>query len=96
MNIHTGVAFHYLVNVKSKIGFLVDGTIQYFLNDVNKDHRFDQSVVGGIGVDFPLNKKLNFIFDARFNYGLLEMEKENAFLWGNKNIAFSILTGVQF
>ena len=98
LNLHTGISFHYLANVKSKFEIQIDGNSVAIYNDIKDYHRFDQSVIGGVGLEYPLNEKLGLFINSRFNYGLIETDNNETvtWIWTNKNIAFSILTGVHF
>lgn len=97
-NLHDGLGFHYLVNVKSDFEYELDGISFSFYGDIKDYHRFDQSLIGGLGVEYPLNEKIGIYINSRFNYGLLETSNliDLRFSGTDENIAFSILGGIQF
>ena len=96
LNFHVGSSFHYLVNVKSNYEYQLNGKQETLFNDINDYHRFDQSIIGGMGLGYPISYKLDVFINTRFNYGLIETAGNGTFIITNKNIAFSLLTGIQF
>ncbi len=95
-NFQIGTAFNFLVNSTLKMDLVGESNVLFpEVDDIKDFNRFDQSVLGGVGLAAPLNDKLNFYINSRFNYGLAEVTKKESF-YADKNLAYMLMAGVQF
>ena len=99
--IHVGIAFHYLYGQSIKIDGEKDSSPSFLFpfsekeKTVEEMFRFDQSVLGGVGIYFPLSNGMALYFDGRYMTGLNETSLREHPLFG-KNRTFSFITGVEF
>ena len=73
-----------------QFGFVVDDKISTVFGEISKAETFDLSAVVGAGYDFPFGIR----FDARYNFGLTDVAKEEGFK--GKNSVFSMALGYSF
>jgi hypothetical protein len=76
--------FRFFINLGPKIRFLVndDATAPFSVNPGKEQTKeieniFDYSICGGLGIEFPTKKAGNFILEARYDYGLGNIFKNN-------------------
>lgn len=84
LNVQAGPQFGFIVDDKISINVLGDITRKAKAED------FDVSGIVGAGYDFPFGVRL----DARYNFGLTDVSKENGF--EGKNQVFSVALGYSF
>lgn len=76
--------FRFFINLGPKIRFLVndDATAPFSVNPGKEQTKeieniFDYSICGGLGIEIPTKKAGNFILEARYDYGLGNIFKNN-------------------
>ena len=84
LNVQAGPQFGFIVDDKISVNVLGDITRKAKAED------FDVSGIVGAGYDFPFGVRL----DARYNFGLTDVSKENGF--EGKNQVFSVALGYSF
>ncbi len=81
------------LQVGPQFGFIVEDKIKTVFNDIETNidaNKTDVSGVVGAGYDFPFGIR----FDARYNFGLTDVAKEDGFK--GKNSVFSLALGYSF
>lgn len=95
--VNIGTSVHFLLHQQSDKVFEVEG--EKFgipsIDNISDFHRTDYSILGGVGFVFPFLKTKQIYLDARYVHGFWYVTKETD-VFGGKNRAFVVQTGVQF
>lgn len=87
-NLFVGPSASFLLGVKNKVG---DGDyVKPTDQDQDSYATFDLGLTAGLGLNYLIAKETRLLFDARYNYGLLDIHRPELISFYNRGLAFTL------